>query len=161
MRAVRLPFFLDARRRRPPHPRSSPFRPALSCTRIAASTRFAGVIATVEIFIGAAAATASVRRIPTLTAQAARCAAPILPPLARVGEYPGPILPAAAAGWTRHLRAEIDAMSTASRFGPDFGKVRSRWRSVALRALHPRPLHLVGALLAAIIILPVTYVAYC
>ena len=52
-------------------------------------------------------------------------------------------------------------MSTASRFGPDFGKVRSRWRSVALRALHPRPLHLVGALLAAIIILPVTYVAYC
>src|SRR5262249_6325250 len=50
---------------------------------------------------------------------------------------------------------------TASRFGPDFGKVRSRWRSVALRALHPRPLHLVGALLAAIIILPVAYVAYC
>jgi penicillin-binding protein 1A len=52
-------------------------------------------------------------------------------------------------------------MRTASRFGPDFGKVRSRWRSVALRALQPRPLHLVGALLAAIIILPVAYVAYC
>ena len=52
-------------------------------------------------------------------------------------------------------------MSTASRFGADFGKVRSRWRSVALRALQPRPVHLVAALLASIVILPVAYVAYC
>src|SRR5262249_10063015 len=52
-------------------------------------------------------------------------------------------------------------MSTASRFGPDFGKVRSRWRSVALRALQPRPVHLVGALLSSIVILPVAYAAYC
>src|SRR6516165_2844133 len=52
-------------------------------------------------------------------------------------------------------------MSTASRFGADFGKVRSRWRSVALRALQPRPVHLVVALLASIVILPVAYVAYC
>jgi 1A family penicillin-binding protein len=50
-------------------------------------------------------------------------------------------------------------MSTA--FGPDFGKVRSRWRSVALRALQLRPLHLVAALIASLIILPVAYVAYC
>src|SRR5262249_30772244 len=32
---------------------------------------------------------------------------------------------------------------------------------VALRALQPRPVHLVAALLASIVILPVAYVAYC
>ena len=66
--------------------------------RIDAATRFAGVIASVEIFIGAAATTTAVPATPRGTAQAAQCVTPILLSLARARKFSGSILPDAADG---------------------------------------------------------------
>src|SRR5215510_10515621 len=60
----------------------------------------------------------------------------------------------------------MDAMSTASPLGSDYRdesprQLLSRWRSAGARGLQPRRIYVVAAVLAAIIILPAGYIAYC
>jgi hypothetical protein len=103
-----LPFPLAARRA-PPRPRSSPCRRAraLFCTRIAASTRFDGVTATLGPFFGADAATMSVAAIPAAPAQAARREAGIAQSLPQAQKFSGSTFRVVADGSTRRPRARV------------------------------------------------------
>src|SRR5262245_12322770 len=158
-----LPFFSAARRARLPHPHSSRCRRAFFCTRIAASTRFDGVTATLGRFFGAGAAV-SVAAIPTAPAQAARRGACIVRSLPQAQKFSGSTFPVVADGSTRRPRARLHAMSTASRFESD-SRHESPRRVPKYRpsagALRSRRAHVVAAALASIVILPVGYVAYC
>src|SRR5262249_61795172 len=92
-----LRFFAPARRRLPPH-RSSRCPRARFCRRMAASTRFDGVTATIGAFSGASAATLSVAVTRMLSAQPVGHAAGIARPLPRARRFSGSILSVAADG---------------------------------------------------------------